>query len=319
MNDKPLVSILSPCYNVEKFLPKCLDTIINQTYNNLQIILIDDGSKDKTWEIMQKYAAEDKRIEIYQQNNCGVATTRNRLLDKAQGQYFLFIDSDDWIELDMVEFLVNKLTTTNASIVTCDIIKNDDLFNKKSNKEEIWEQSKVIFEFLRHVYFNGSLCNKLIRTDLLHNVKFHPEISYGEDALFTWNILQNVNKVVITDKILYHYRMNENSLSHAVWTPEKKGTGSLVWEIITKETEKWWPQYLDISKARFAIEDMWGLYYASLSKYPYNEHIKKRQKNIRKNLSLIRKSKLVSTNKILTSYILAYCYPLGYFLKYTRK
>lgn len=316
MNDKPLVSILSPCYNVEKFLPKCLDTIINQTYNNLQIVLINDGSKDSTWNIMQAYAAKDKRIEIYQQNNCGVATTRNRLLDKAKGHYFLFIDSDDWIELDMVEFLVNKSIMTNASIITCGIVKNDNFFNKESIKEEIWEQPKVILEFLRHVYFNGSLGNKLIRTDLLHNVKFHPEISYGEDALFTWNILQNVNKVVITDKTLYHYRMNETSLSHSSWTPDRKGSNHLVWEQITKDTKKQWPQFLHIVKTRAALEDMWSLYYASNSSYQYDENIKIRQQNIRKNLLLILRSDMASCNMKVYACLASLSYKL---LKYIKR
>lgn len=316
MNDEPLVSILSPCYNVEKFLPKCLDTIINQTYKNLQIVLINDGSKDRTWDIMQEYAAKDSRIEVYQQNNRGVATTRNCLLDKVKGKYFLFIDSDDWIELNMVEFLVNKSITTNASIVTCSMVKNDELFNNDSIKEENWNQTKVILEFLRHKHFNGSLWNKLIRTDLLQNAKFHSGISYGEDALFTWNILQNVNKVVITDKILYHYRMNETSLSHSSWTPDKKGSNHLVWEQITKDTTKQWPQFLHIVKTRAALEDMWALYYAAMSAYQYDENINIRQQNIRKNLFLILRSDMASNNMKIYACLASLSYKL---LKYIKR
>jgi hypothetical protein len=150
-------------------------------------------------------------------------------------------------------------------------------------------------------------------------VHFQSGISYGEDALFLWNVLQRCDKILITDKILYHYRMNDCSLSHQSWTPEKKGSGSKVWRAITDETRINWPQYTNIAQARYAIEDMWGLYFASLAEYPYDEHIRERQLNIRSNLKLIRKSGLVNMKKIVTCYALAYCYSLGRLLKYTRK
>lgn len=317
--DKPLVSILIPVYNTEDYFPKCLDSIVNQTYSNLQVVIIDDGSKDTSLCIAQKYAKQYPYIEVYHQENQGVASTRNNLLDKAKGDYVLFVDSDDWCELDMVDFLINKAIANNADIVTCSMVKNDETFVSNIFLEEIWDREKAVLEFLRHKIFNGSLWNKLIKTSLLHNLKFHCGIFYGEDALFLWKVLQSVDSIVVTNKILYHYRMNNNSLSHLSWTPDKKGTGSIVWKTITDETKILWPQYYTISKARYAIEDMWGLYYASLAKYPHDKNIEIRQRNIRRNLKLIRKSDLVSNNKIIASYILAYFYPLGRLLKYTRK
>ena len=116
---EPLVTILSPCYNVEVYLPECLDSILNQTYKNLQIVLIDDGSTDHTWSILKDYSSKDSRIEIYHQENQGVSITRNNLLDKVKGDYVLFVDSDDWIELNMVEFLVNNAQSNRADIVSC--------------------------------------------------------------------------------------------------------------------------------------------------------------------------------------------------------
>lgn len=316
MNNTPLVSILSPSYNVEKFLPKCLDTIIHQTYSNLQIVLIDDGSNDDTWSVMQEFAAKDRRVEIYHQSNCGVAVTRNHLLDKVRGDYVLFVDSDDWIELDMVEFLIQKALTTNSSIVACGMVKNDDLFDKTIQNEEIWEQSKAVLEFLRHVRFNGSLCNKLVATNLLHNVRFYSGISYGEDALFVWGLLQNVDKVVLTDKILYHYRMNDDSISHASWTPEKKGANHQVWKQITEDAAKLWAQYLDVVKVRAALEDMWALYYASTTSYEYDGHIRMRQQNVRCNLMLILKSDIPTANMKLYAIAASISFSL---LKYIQK
>lgn len=319
MNNNPLVSILSPCYNVEKYLPKCLDTIIGQTYSNLQIVLIDDGSKDGTWEIMQEYAAKDSRIEVYHQDNKGVATTRNNLLDKVKGDFVLFVDSDDWVELTMVESLLGIQKQSDADIVVCDMVKNDNTSDLSDKSYISYNKEQIVKAFLEHKWLNGSLWNKLVKTSLLHNERFRCGISYGEDALFCWHLLQHVMSVVVCKLQLYHYRMNDASLSHQVWTPEKKGSATVVWHTITSETQKLYPQYVDIARARWAIEDFWGLYYASLSNYPYDRYIKERQINIKRNLRLIASSGLVSKNKIFTAFALAYCYPLGRFLKYMRK
>lgn len=318
MLDKPIISILSPCYNVEQYLPQCIESIINQTYKNLQIVMIDDGSSDGTWNVLQKYADKYSRIEVYHQENQGVASTRNNLLDKVKGDYVLFVDSDDWIEPDMVEFLVEKSLTHQADIVICGMVKNDAIPNKEYT-EELLDQETTIKKFLFHKDLSGSLWNKLVKTSLLQEIRFDARISYGEDALFCWDALQRTRIVVQTDRQLYHYRMNENSLSHLNWTPEKKGSGHLAWQRIVENTEVLWPQYVNIAKARYAIEDMWGLFYASLADYPYDDHIKDRQKNVRNNLGLIRKSGMVTLRMIVTAYALAYWYALGKLLKYMMK
>lgn len=317
--NSPLVSILIPVYNVEAYVSQCLDSIIGQTYHNLQIVVIDDGSTDESLSICQEYAIRDNRIEIYCQDNQGVAATRNHLLGKIKGDYVLFVDSDDWIEVDLIESSLNVALQHNSDIVNFQNVLNDTFCQKNTPELEIWTKEEAVFQFLRHISFNGSLWNKLIRTSLLYNLSFDNRISYGEDALFCWYVLQRIQKVVRTPNQYYHHRIHDNSISHQNWTPEKKGSGSIVWRTIVEETSDWWPQYLDVAKARYAIEDMWGLYYASLSNYPYDKHIRERQLNIRNNLSLIRKSGLVSTNKIVTCSVLAYCYPLGRLLKFTRK
>ena len=103
-----MVSILVPVYNASQYLRECVASLTGQTYTDLQIVLINDGSTDDSWDIMQELARNDKRLEVYSQPNCGVAATRNHLLDKARGDFVLFVDSDDWIELDTVEILMNK-------------------------------------------------------------------------------------------------------------------------------------------------------------------------------------------------------------------
>lgn len=302
------VSILIPAFNAEAFIRQCLDSIIGQTYRNLQIVVIDDGSKDSTLEICKSYAQKDARLEVFHQDNKGVSSTRNNLLKKVSGDWVLFVDADDWIEPDMVEFLISKVSKNEAEMITCGCVVNDAIIPKGYNVQQ-WSQDKFVYEFLRHINVSGSLWNKLISSKLLIKQCFQTGISYGEDALFVWNIIQNMESVIITDKQLYHHRVdNHSSLSHLRWSPEKKGTGSLVWRTITKETRKMWPQYANIAQARYAIEDMWGLYYASLANYPYDEHIRERQLNIKRNLSLIKKSGLVSKKVIIAAYAFSYCY-----------
>lgn len=305
--NSPLVSILLPIYCAEPYLKECLNSIIFQTYKELQIVLIDDGSKDKSYDICQMYAKQDKRIEIYIQENMGVAATRNHLIEKIKGDYLLFIDSDDWIEYNMVEFLLKEIQKENSDIITCDFIKND-MFNIKQHKIiKIWNQEQIILKFLRHKEFNGSLCNKLIKTKLIKGITFNPQISYGEDALFIWEILQRVTKVVTTNEQLYHYRMNNNSISHQAYGG-KKISGHLVWKKISEDTKKLWPQFKNVAIASYAISDMWQLYYAALSNYKMDENIKVFQKNVRSHLFLIYRSKLINKKKMLFAIIASFNY-----------
>ncbi len=307
----PLVSVLIPVYNTEKYLPACLESIAGQTYPNLQVVVVDDGSKDASLSIAQEYAAKHPFIEVYHQENAGVAAARNNLLSHVKGEYVLFVDSDDWIEPDMVDFLVKKAKEYKVDMVTCGRVVNDDLPKVECSIVELWNQEHVIKEFLRHVSFNGSLWNKLIRVDLLHDVKFHFGISYGEDALFVWNVLQHVKQVLVTDKELYHYQMNEGSISHANWSPYKMGTGHSVWEKIEKDVSYLWPQYQKIVSTTFVISDMWQLYYALLSNYPYDDYMKLYQKHLKEDINLIRKSKDISINKKIFAEVVSRNYTIG--------
>lgn len=310
MRHNPLVSILVPVYNVETYLPHCLDSLVGQTYPHLQIVLIDDGSTDGSWRVMQEFAARDERIEIYHQENLGVGVTRNRLLEKIKGDYVLFVDSDDWVELDMVEFLVGKVLLTNSSVVTCSMVTNDDDFDSTVYKEDIWTQSKTIREFLRHETFRGSLCNKLVATCLLHNQHFHCEISYGEDALFCWGFLQNASRVLITDKVLYHYRMNMDSISHQSFG-RKKLTGHETWRIINEECEKWWPQYIGIAQARWGMEDMYLLRQAGQSNFKKNDAISQLQQTVKRFIPQMKSTGLLKGKEIFNANIMCRWYHYG--------
>lgn len=310
-----MVTILSPCYNVASFLPQYFESVLNQTYRDLQVVLIDDGSKDDTWKVMQAYASMDSRVEIYHQENQGVASTRNNLLDKVEGEYVLFIDSDDWIELDMVESLVSLANEYHSDFVMCDRVINHTKPRITPQCIHKLSQEEAIHDFLRHEYFVGSLCNKLLGSSLLHNVRFHCGISYGEDALFCWGVLQNTENVVVTDRQLYHYRMNENSLSHSTYGPRRM-SAHLTWKKLSEEAVGLWPEYKDIAIANYAISDMWQIFDACRSSYSFDENLKEYQLNLRLHLSLILKSDLINKKKKLFACVAAYCYrACGFFVR----
>ena len=311
----PKVSILVPVYNASQWLSQCFDSVVGQTYNNLQVVLVDDGSTDDSLAICQEYSERYPFVEVYHQENRGVAATRNTLLDKASGDYVLFVDADDWIERDTAEFLVSATLSNDADMVTC--AKYAQGITIKIS-ENVWSKEKAICEFLRHVSFSGSLWNKLLKRELLKDLRFDERISYGEDALLIWHFLQRSNKVVITNKELYHHRSNACSISNQQWRPDKKGSGHLVWESICKDVGDLWPQYEVVANARYALEDMWALYFASLAKYPYDEHIALRQQNVKKNLKNIRLAQLDGVDKYLTAWLLCNWYGAGAFFRLLR-
>ena len=296
MESKSLVSILIPVYNAESFLNECLDSVVNQTYDNLQIVIVDDGSLDGSWDIMQEYYQKDNRIEIYQQLNKGVAATRNILLEKVKGNYILFVDSDDWLELNAIDESLAILKMNNADFVS---------FNQNENR--LIKQEEAIKLFLDHRSFRGMLWNKLISRNLLSDCYFDERIYYGEDALFIWRILQKCTLIAFSDQKLYHYRLNENSISSSSFSKKKNGA-YYVWRHICMETEQQWAKYLDVAYARYSIEMTLLLHDAARSSYRFDNSIKRMQQVVRFYGHLIRKTKLSSLSMSIYAWIASRSY-----------
>lgn len=309
MDHRPLISILSPCYNVEAFLPQCIDSIIKQTYTNLQIVLIDDGSNDDTWSVMQHYADNDTRIEIYHQHNQGVSSTRNNLLDKIKGEYVLFVDSDDWIEPDTIEFLITKALAHSADIVMCAMVKNDDT-PSSDYTEKLYSKDEFIKDFLYHIKIRGQLCNKLVKASLLVGLRFDTSVSYGEDALLCWQFLKHADKIIYSDKQLYHYRMVDSSLSHQSFG-SKKLSGHRVWTLLCEETQRLYPEYIKIARARFCIETTLLLRDAGHCGYKEMEIVRMLQTSIKKNLHCLREVNITSQRMRIYAFLACRSYWLA--------
>ena len=304
-----MVSLLVPVYNTEPYLPRCIESMMAQTYADLQIVIIDDGSTDGSLGVCERYAAIDHRIELFHQENKGIAETRNELLNHIRGDFFLFVDSDDWIEPNMVETLVHLISIYNADIVNCENVINDAPCSNSQPQINVLDNEKATVLFLEHKNLRGSLWNKLMKTSLLHNEKFHSGISYGEDALFCWAMLQNANRIVMTKQQFYHYRIVKSSISHSSFG-SKKFSAYTVWSIICNETDKKWPKYSDMARARFCIEMILLLRDAVKSKYPLDSSIKKLFVVVKEYGHLVTKTGLSSFRMRLFGTFCRFFYPI---------
>lgn len=232
MKNKPLISIIVPVYNAEKYLIECIDSILNQTYKNIEIILIDDGSTDKSTQICDEYAAKDSRIAVIHKTNEGVSAARNDGLKAANGQLIMFVDSDDWIETDTCETAVSAMEESGADVVMWTYISENNGNQSRKNifdSNTVFEGTEVTEKLhrrlfglmgkeLAHPEYADSLCpvwGKLYKKELIlnNNISFVglSEIGSYEDGLFNIEFFLQVKKAVYLNKCLYHYRKENTS------------------------------------------------------------------------------------------------------------
>lgn len=215
----PLVSVIVPVYNVEKYLPRCLDSLVKQSYKNLEILLVDDGSGDSSGEICDAYAFKDSRIRVFHIPNGGVSNARNIALGQMIGEYVTFVDSDDWLELNWVENAFLELKKADVSIYIGGYVKNYPDLSEKIVHRYMPRSVLTSIECMKEMYtkplvetaFAWEVCGKLFHTDLWKNVRFAPGISMQEDGLAFWHVLQSVDKVLYVPSYNYHYYCRDGS------------------------------------------------------------------------------------------------------------
>ena len=216
--ENDLISVIVPIYNVEKYLSQCIDSIINQTYKNIEIILVDDGSPDSCDEICDEYAKKDDRIKVIHKENGGLSDARNHGIDLATGKYIAFVDSDDYINEQYLEKLYNAIIDNNTQVSQCNFIIVED------NKNEILKRgytgnikTKSGYNMIKEIstkkcWENIIICNKLYSAKLFNDIRF-PVGKIHEDEFVTPKILYNVDNIAIVKEYLYNYRKNQNSIT----------------------------------------------------------------------------------------------------------
>lgn len=211
------ISVIVPVYNSEKKLDKCLLSIVNQTYKNIEIIVINDGSKDNSLKIINKYKKlYPDKIKVYSWENHGIGMSRNKGICLATGDYIGFVDSDDYIELNMYEELINLVKINKADVGICNLRKYNDL---DSIKDFSYSYSKNIFslpkdhEMINIIEFGP--CNKLFKKELFNNLKFSIKYKF-EDLIPVFIAILNAKKVVISNKALYNYYINDSGETQTI-------------------------------------------------------------------------------------------------------
>ena len=219
----PKISIIVPIYNVEQYLSKCIDSILAQIFTDFELLLIDDGTPDRSGVICDEYAMKDDRIRVFHKENGGVSSARNLGLDEARGEWVAFVDSDDWIEKEMYQSLYNVADSYDVDVVMCgySVISTNrsvpvPVLSKFGGLNTI-DKNKLIARIVgANVYGEsvqmGTVCSVLIKKESINGLRFS-DLRYAEDKLFLLELILKVNNVFVLSDCFYNYRVNEHSVT----------------------------------------------------------------------------------------------------------
>lgn len=213
------ITVVIPVYNCEKYINKCIESVINQTYKNLEILIIVDGATDRSIDVIEEYAKKDTRIQVINRENKGILYTRIEGIQKATSSYIYFLDADDWIEKRTIEVMHQYIKKYSCHIVRCQNYYKDEYekvengrkmkhIKKEDFKDELYEKLFGSYEF-------ASIWNQLIEKKYFTNIeKIDYTINYGEDYLLNLKLYKNIDSIILVPDYFYHYRTNENSITN---------------------------------------------------------------------------------------------------------
>ena len=224
------VTVIVPVYGAEQYLDECIRSISDQTYKNLEIILVDDGSKDRCPEIVDSWALLDSRIRVVHQENQGVSVARNRALDMATGDYLAFVDSDDHIDTKMIERMVAYLEEYDVDMVNCQFYRQYDTRIEKAHPDydeepRVLDPSEAVSILLDEKIFTNYFFTKLIKAEVFEGIRF-PVGRFFEDAATMHKVIAACNKICLVKDNFCYYRILDNSVSH---TKSLKNIGDALW------------------------------------------------------------------------------------------
>lgn len=214
-----IISIIIPIYNVEKYIHRCVDSVINQTYTNLEIILVDDGSPDNCGKICDEYAMKDNRIKVIHKENGGLSDARNHGIESATGEWLFFLDSDDWIHPQTIENLYDAAIKNDVSVSICNYSQTEEESPAVdiSEKAELWIPKDL---YLKHHVTSTIACAKLYRKDCFKSIRY-PVGKLHEDEFVTYRILFAQEKIAFINQPYYAYFINDVGITKQKWTPSR--------------------------------------------------------------------------------------------------
>jgi glycosyltransferase involved in cell wall biosynthesis len=210
MTVQPLITVIVPVYRVEQYLHQCVDSVINQTYTNIEIILVNDGSPDNCPLICDEYAAKDKRVKVIHKKNGGLSSARNVALDNAKGEYITFLDSDDFWHVDYLRIMVNLCLKHEADIVQCSFIRGTECVFpeiKKKYKIKVFDNHSIFLKSHSKII----IWAKLYKRQLFDGIRM-PEGKINEDDYTTWKLYYKAKRILVINQALYYYTNNEQSI-----------------------------------------------------------------------------------------------------------
>lgn len=244
--ESKLISVIVPVYNTSKYLPQCLDSLLNQTYPNLEIICVDDGSTDNSWEVLQEYAAKDNRVKVFHQENAGVSVARNKALAHATGEWLSFIDSDDWLDLDTYEKCVNGMRSDVDVVFFGARLDWEDENRAKECDPKLAPDIEGYSDINHNVILKNvrTVTNRIIRHDLWkrYELVFPENRSYAEDAVVCLCVLSVARKIFCLTNRFYHYRRHQSSaiMQTILGHSEKKILDFIYsWHYVYEFRKKW--------------------------------------------------------------------------------
>lgn len=241
-----LISVIIPVYKVEEYLDECVLSVIRQTYTNLEIILVDDGSPDNCPRMCDEWATKDSRIKVIHKDNGGVSEARKSGLEAAKGDYIAFVDGDDWIEKNMYSYLLCQLQEQDADIVSCGCVRVGIDTSYSGNIDFSGTPEEVLEIIFGNTEYSVSMCDKLYKREVWDGVYFS-RLTIGEDAVVTCQLVSNARKVVKISTPLYYYRLRENSAMTSAFSKNKMDEEE-AWRCNYQFIEKNYPQ---LSKKAF--------------------------------------------------------------------
>ncbi len=253
MDKQAMISIIVPIYNSEPYLDRCLASLEKQTYKNLEIWMIDDGSTDESAAICRAYEQRDPRFRYIRQENSGVSAARNRGLALARGEYIGFCDSDDWAEPDMYECLFNLCTETEADIAIVSEISDFNNHEVSSSAEtKLFDPEAAIREMHKGDLFQGQLWNKLIKSELLRDLRFREDVLIYEDMLLMWQVFYRAKRIAFRDLPKYHYTVNPSSALRSAFK-ESYRTVQIACREMLGYMETYYPNHIAYAEATLLL------------------------------------------------------------------
>lgn len=248
-----LITIIIPIYNVEDFFEKCIKSLIHQTYRNIEIILVDDGSTDHSGAICDDYAKTDKRIKVIHKNNGGVSSARNIGIENSTGEYICFVDADDWCANDMLEFLVSIIGKNDISSCGYETVKSKmlDISHQDEKVEEI-TNLQAIEDMLYQKNIENGPCAKLYLRSAVSNIRFPENIKIGEDFVFNYNIMKNIKSVSYSNTKKYFYYQRDGSAMKSKFVP-KRMDAIVVSKAMLNDIQNSFPTLIRAGKRRLFV------------------------------------------------------------------